>query len=242
MIDEEAARKIQLVPLSDNTIQRIQNCASNVLDELVRRLRLSESFTIQLDESTDAVNLSILLVFVRYVYKGEFQEDLLLCKSTEAKITGEDIFQILDKFFINHQIDWNKCIDVCTDGAKSMTGKPVGVLARIKTVSKMCRSSHYILYRYALAFKKMQNSLKSVLDNAVQIICFIKARPLNSRLFKLLYNDMGSEYETLIFRTEFRWLPRDIVLVRVFQLSEETASFFLSAKEASLANYFSDVS
>jgi hypothetical protein len=65
MIDEEAARKIQLVSLSDNTIQRIiQDCASNVSDELVRTLRLSESFTIQLDESTD-VNLEILLVFVR---------------------------------------------------------------------------------------------------------------------------------------------------------------------------------
>jgi hypothetical protein len=75
MIDEEAARKIQLVPLSDNMIQRrIQDCASNVLDELVRRLRLSESFTFQLDESTDVVNLAILLVSVWYVYEGEFQE------------------------------------------------------------------------------------------------------------------------------------------------------------------------
>jgi hypothetical protein len=118
MIDEEAARKIQLVPLSDNMIQRrIQDCASNVLDELVRRLRLSESFTVQLNESTDVVNLAILLVFVRYVYEGEFQEDLLLCKSTEAQITGKDIFQILDQFFINHQTDWNKCTDVCTNGA-----------------------------------------------------------------------------------------------------------------------------
>jgi hypothetical protein len=47
MIDEEAARKIQLVPLFDNTIQRrIQDCASNVLDELVRRPKLSESLII----------------------------------------------------------------------------------------------------------------------------------------------------------------------------------------------------
>jgi hypothetical protein len=41
-------------------------------------------------------NLAILLVFVRYVYESEFQEDLLLCKSIEAQITGEGIFQILD--------------------------------------------------------------------------------------------------------------------------------------------------
>jgi hypothetical protein len=32
LIDEEAGRKIQLLPLSDNTIQGIKDCASNVLD------------------------------------------------------------------------------------------------------------------------------------------------------------------------------------------------------------------
>jgi hypothetical protein len=107
MIDEEAARKVQLVPLSDNTTQRrIQDCASNVLNKLVRRLKLSESFTIQLHESTHIVHLSILLVFVRYVYESEFQEDLLLCKSIEAKITGEDIFQILDQFFMKMAVFW----------------------------------------------------------------------------------------------------------------------------------------
>jgi hypothetical protein len=122
-----------------------------------------------------------------------------------------------------------------------MTGKTVGVVARIKTVSKMCKSSHCIFYRHALAVKRMPNALKSVLDNAVEIVNFIKERPLNSRLFKLLCNDMGSEYETLIFQTEVRWLSPGKVLMRVFQLSEEIA-IFLSEKETSLANYFSDVS
>jgi hypothetical protein len=66
MIDEEAVRKIQLVTSSDNRIQRrIQGCAGNVLDELARRLRLSKSFVVQLRESTDVVNLTVLLVFVR---------------------------------------------------------------------------------------------------------------------------------------------------------------------------------
>jgi hypothetical protein len=100
-----SCQEIRSLSLSYNTIQgRIQDYASNILDKLVRRLRLSESFTIQLDESTD-VNLELLFVFVRFVYEGEFQEDLLLCKSIEAQITDEDIFQILYKFFINHQIE-----------------------------------------------------------------------------------------------------------------------------------------
>jgi hypothetical protein len=92
-----------------------------------------------------------------------------------------------------------------------------------------------------MSVKWMPNSLKSVLDKAVQIVNFIKARPLSSRLFKLLCNDMGSEYETLISHTEVRWLSHSKVLMKVFQLSEEIA-IFLSEKETSKANYFSDVS
>jgi hypothetical protein len=36
--------------------------------------KLSKSFTIQLDESTDSVNLAILFDFVRNVYEGNFRK------------------------------------------------------------------------------------------------------------------------------------------------------------------------
>ena len=76
-----------------------------------------------------------MLALVWQVYEGEFEEDPLLCKSTEAQ-TGEDIFEILYQFLINHQTDWDKCTDVCTDGAESMIGKTVGAMVHIKTVPK----------------------------------------------------------------------------------------------------------
>lgn len=241
MLDEQAASKIQLVPLSDNTVQRrIQECASNILDELVRRLRLCETFTIQLDESTDVANLSILLVFVRYVHAGEFEEDLLLCKTLDTYTTGEEIFNSLDQFLTHHQISWQKCSDVCTDGAKAMTGKTAGVVARIKAVAEMCSSSHCMLHRQALAVKKMPTSLKTVLDNAIQIVNFIKARSLNCRLFRVICNDMGSEFQNLLFHTEVRWLSRGKVLVRIFQMRQEITVFFAD-KETPLAKYLSNI-
>lgn len=65
MIDEEAARKIHLLRSADDRSQRIiQDCATNALDELFRRLRLSEWFIIQPHDNTDAVNFSFLPVFV----------------------------------------------------------------------------------------------------------------------------------------------------------------------------------
>jgi hypothetical protein len=58
-------------------------------------MKLSESFTIQLDKSADVVRLAF--VFVRPVYDDKFQEDLLFYKLSEARATGEDIIWILDQ-------------------------------------------------------------------------------------------------------------------------------------------------
>jgi hypothetical protein len=60
-------------------------------------MKLSESFTIQLDMSTDVVRLAD--TFVRPVYEDKFQEDLLFCKLNKAQATGKDIIWILDKLF-----------------------------------------------------------------------------------------------------------------------------------------------
>jgi hypothetical protein len=40
--------------------------------------------------------------------------------------------------------------------------------------------------------------MKTVLDEAVKIVNFIKVRPLNSRLFSALYNEIGSDHEHLL--------------------------------------------
>jgi hypothetical protein len=70
----------------------------------------------------------------------------------------------------------------------------------------------------------MPSSLKCVLVIAGQILNFIKARPLNYRLFKSLCNGMGSEYERLILHIKFVGLMIKI-LMRVFHMSEERAIF-----------------
>jgi hypothetical protein len=99
------------------------------------------------------------------------QEYLFLYKLIESQTTVEDIFQVLDQFVINHRIGWNRSISVCIDGMKSVRGKTAGIVARIKTVSKTCTSSHFSLRIHALAVKRMPNSVKSLLGNAVSTNC-----------------------------------------------------------------------
>jgi len=52
-----------------------------------------------MDESTDVSGLSILIVFARYAHEKTIQEGLLICESLETHTTGEDIFEVVNKYF-----------------------------------------------------------------------------------------------------------------------------------------------
>lgn len=229
ILNDKAAAEISLVPLSNNTVsRRIHDMADDVKNQLISYLRKCW-FALQMDESTDVAGLAILLVFVRYQFDEDIREDLLLCEALESNTNGEQIFLAVDTFFTNHTLSWENCIDVCTDGAKSMVGIIAGAVTRIKRVAKNCSSSHCILHRHALATKKMPETLKCVLDDAVKIINYIKSRPLQSRLFKILCADMGSEHSCLLLHTEVRWLSRGKILVRLFELRDEVRAFLMDS-------------
>ncbi|GBO15784.1 Zinc finger BED domain-containing protein 5 [Araneus ventricosus] len=200
-----------------------------ILDKWYQRKDACNPYALQLDESTDVAGIAIFLVFVRYDFNKKI-EDLLLCESVNIDTTGENIFNCIDNFMTTHEINWGKCIEVCSDGAKAMTGKVRGVVARIKNVAKNCNSTHCILHRYALVTKKISATFKSVLDEAVKIINFIKSKPLQSRIFKAMCKDMGSLHTTLLLHTEVRWLSRGKMLVRIFELRMELMAYFIGHK------------
>jgi len=105
--------------------------------------------------------------------------------------------------------------------------KDVGVISRIKQKIKECSISHCVLHRHALAVKKMPSSLKEVLDESVKIINFIKSGPKNTRLFKMLCEDMVSLHTFLLLHTEVRWLSRGKTLTRLFEMKPEVRIFLI---------------
>ncbi|MBN3287040.1 ZBED5 protein, partial [Polyodon spathula] len=88
-----------------------------------------------LDESMDLGSLANLLVYVRYMHESTMHEDFLLCCPVPTRTTGEDIYLLFDNFLCEHRIDWSRCVGICTDGAKSMTGKHSGVMVCIQAVA-----------------------------------------------------------------------------------------------------------
>ncbi|XP_064468935.1 protein FAM200A-like [Ornithodoros turicata] len=110
-----------------------------------------------------------------------------------------------------------------------MSGKHKGLVARAQEVEPSVRWTHCSIHREALACKDMPSALKDVLAQAVKIVNFIKARPLNSRLFAGMCDEMGSEHKHLLLHTEVRWLSRGKVLARLYELRDEARIFLLNA-------------
>lgn len=136
MIYKKAADALKTVPLSNNTVcRRIDDMAVDIVDQVVEKLKLSGSFALQLDESTDVSGEAQLIAFVRYRDISEINEHILFCKKLTGSTTGKDVFHVIDTFFSEHNLDWKSCIHVCTDGAASMTGRVKGLIAQIKKVN-----------------------------------------------------------------------------------------------------------
>uniref|UniRef100_A0A672FBK0 C2H2-type domain-containing protein n=1 Tax=Salarias fasciatus TaxID=181472 RepID=A0A672FBK0_SALFA len=236
----KTAKQLDLVPLSNDTVsRRIKNMSEDVKNTLIERIKGSRYYAIQLDETTDVADLANLLVYVRYECDSAAQEDFLFCQSLETRTTAEHIFQLLDAFVKENGLDWSKCVGVCTDGARAMTGHHSGVAARVREVAAQMRWTHCSIHREALAAKKIPDNLKSVLDSEVKTVNFIKARPMHSRLFHVLCDEMGSEHVQLLLHTEVRWLSRGKVLSWLFELHREV-QMFLQDKNFPLSDVFED--
>lgn len=88
---------------------------------------------LEVDESTDVSSLSILQV-IEYLNNNVLEENLLLSYPLERCI-GDDIFNVIQGCFIQHEISWENCCSICADGGKSMSGCYTGLRGRIKEVA-----------------------------------------------------------------------------------------------------------
>lgn len=213
--------------------------ASNIEEILVTQLKMCSNFSLQVDESTDITNMAQLLVFIRYDFDNVLNEEYLFCKSFESITNAENIFKIIDDYLSTIGLPWKKCVGICIDGAQAMRGKLTGLVSRVQKVAPYCKSTHCAIHREALASKNMPDQLSSVLKCTVKVINFIKARALNSRLFKLLCEEMGGQFNTLLFHTEVRWLSRGKILNRLFELRFEV-HLFLIEKDDDMKNLFNN--
>ncbi|XP_025412437.1 zinc finger BED domain-containing protein 5-like [Sipha flava] len=182
MLGDKASNELSTVSLSNNTVKnRIVEMSENIKEQLISNIKTSKFYSLQLDESTDICNDANLLAYVRYENHNTITEDFLFCISLPSNTT---------------------------DGARAMSGTRSGLQARLKTINSSIIWHHCCIHREALAAKNMPEKLNEVLRDIVQVVNLIKARSLNSRIFNLICEDMGSIHKQLLLHAEVRWLSR----------------------------------
>ncbi|QQP39543.1 Uncharacterized protein FKW44_020461, partial [Caligus rogercresseyi] len=196
MIGPEAKKKIQQVSLSNDTIRRrIDDMAADVCRQVCCEIKQSTlQASLQLDESTETALESQLIAFARYEKEGKMKEEFLFCNTLPTTTTAKDVKAIVDSFFEVNGLSWQNFKHICTDGAPAMIGVKGGFVTLVKNEWPHVTSSHCLLHRHALASKTLPPRLFEVMDVAVKVINFIRAKAKNHRLFQLLANEMGAQH------------------------------------------------
>lgn len=165
-----------------------------------------------------------------------------MCEQLTETTTAIDAKGKIDSFFNTNKLSWRLVGSLCTDGAPAMLGKTQGFTAFVKREAPHVISSHFTSHRLALAVKTFPLLIKAVLDIIIRCVNFIRSRSLIHRVFKVLAEDMGTEYAVLLLHTQVRQLSRGLVLSRVFELRTEMETFLrkMESVEWRLHEHFMD--
>ena len=107
-----------------------------------------------------------------------------------------------------------------------MLGCRSGFQSYAKVVSPNVTSVHCFIYRFALCTKVLPAQLLACLKQVVKIVNFVKASALNTRLFKQLCENLGSEHTSLLYHTEIHWLSLGNATKRRFEIKDEMLLLF----------------
>jgi hypothetical protein len=147
---------------------------------------------VQVDESTDVAGLSVVLTFVRYIYNSQVEEEVLVCTYLPINNIGEDSYYLTDLCLAEKSLSWKQSVHICTDSTCAMVQKMHDFIGHIKAIAPECSISHSIIQCQGLAVKHIPDTLIKLSDEVVKIVNFVKSRPMNSRIFGVLCDEMGN--------------------------------------------------
>lgn len=224
--DKHVKTKADSVSLSRHTVtRRVEEMAVDINKQIQEIVTKCKYFSLALDETCDLTSRSQLAIFVRCVDENwNVLQDLLEVCELESTTQGKDIFLKIKECIEKKALSWDKLISICTDGAPAMIGKINGCVALLQNfLGRNLFSYHCIIHQEALCGKDME--LDEIMNPVVRCINYIRAKALNRRQFRLLFEEEIREYGELQLYCAVRWLSRGSMLKHFFNLREQVLQF-----------------
>ncbi|XP_027630207.1 general transcription factor II-I repeat domain-containing protein 2B isoform X2 [Tupaia chinensis] len=217
-------------PADPATVQPVEDVAGNLWQKLREKIKSFVAYSIAIDEITDINNTTQLAIFVRGVDENfDVSEELLDTVPMTGTKSGNEIFLRVEKSLKKFNIDWSKLVSVASTGSPAMVDAHNGLVTKLKAkVAMVCqgpalKSICCIIHPESLCAQKLKmDHVMNVVVNSVNWIC---SRGLNHSEFTTLLYELDSQYGSLLYYTEIKWLSRGLVLKRFFESLEEIDSF-----------------
>ncbi|XP_006889845.1 PREDICTED: general transcription factor II-I repeat domain-containing protein 2-like [Elephantulus edwardii] len=220
-------------PPAKASTQPADDVAWSLWEKLREKLRSFVAYSIAIDEITDTNNTTQLALFIRGVDDNfEVSEELLDTVPMTGTKSGNEIFLRVEKSLKKFHIDWSKLVSVASTGSPAMVNGQDGLVTKLKAkVATVCKGSALksvccIIHQETLCAQKLK--MDHVMDVVVDSVHWICSRGLNHRGFTTLLYELDSQYGSLLYHTDVKWLGRGLVLRKFFESLKEIDSFLLS--------------
>ncbi|XP_066461748.1 protein FAM200C-like isoform X1 [Eleutherodactylus coqui] len=226
MLGKAAENKLSQIPFSNDTLgSRIGDMSDDILAQVVGDLISSPAkFSLQLNRTTNVSNLGQLVVFLCFVKYDVIKKDFLFYKPLTTTTKAASMKKLVDDFFRDNLL-WDLVSAVCSHGAPVMLGRNSGFGVLVKGNAPHIIVMHCVLHRNALATQTLSPKLSEVLKIVVECVNYVQNSALKNRIFKELCNEMGSEFEVILYHYNVWSLSLEKVLNRVFGMRVKLTLF-----------------
>jgi hypothetical protein len=168
---------------------------------------MQSKFTLQTGESTDVAGLTQLLVFVRYCFKQNIQEDFMFCLTLSERCKGSGIFKAVNDYFTAEVVSLATCFGICADGAAALIGCKKGFHAQVQQIGLHMNFVHCVIRRQTSALCDLEPKIMLCATGGGESSELHKSSPIKLSLIAVLCGELQADHKSRIFHSEVsRWL------------------------------------